>query len=118
VRLLRSLHDSASALGARLLVAEAERLGTWAHVDLGSREPGTHEADAPDLADLGLTAREREVLAGLVAGRTNREIAEALFISTKTASVHVSNILRKLGVANRSEAARLGHRIGLTADLA
>ena len=51
------------------------------------------------------------MLASLVDGRTNREIAEAMFISVKTASVHVSNILRKLGVANREEAARLGSRL-------
>ncbi|MFL5879456.1 MAG: LuxR C-terminal-related transcriptional regulator, partial [Actinomycetota bacterium] len=57
---------------------------------------------------------EREVL-GLVAdGRSNRQIAEALFISAKTASVHVSNILAKLGVANRGEAAAVAHRLHLT----
>jgi DNA-binding CsgD family transcriptional regulator len=53
----------------------------------------------------GLTRREREVLALVAEGRTNRQIGEALFISEKTASVHVSNILAKLGVANRTEAA-------------
>jgi DNA-binding NarL/FixJ family response regulator len=47
---------------------------------------------------------------GLVAGKTNREIATSLFISVKTASVHVSNILRKLGVSSREEAARVAHR--------
>jgi DNA-binding CsgD family transcriptional regulator len=56
------------------------------------------------------------VLAGLVAGRTNGEIARALFISVKTASVHVSNILRKLDVPNREQAARLGYRLGLTSS--
>jgi len=66
------------------------------------------------VAELGLTPREREVL-GLVAdGRSNRQIAEELFISAKTASVHVSNILAKLGVANRAEAAVAAHRLGLT----
>ncbi|MDQ1533525.1 MAG: hypothetical protein QOF28_1286 [Actinomycetota bacterium] len=49
-------------------------------------------------------------------GRTNRQIAEALFISEKTASVHVSNILAKLGVTNRSEAAAVAHRVGLAND--
>jgi len=60
--------------------------------------------------EFGLTQREQEVLSGLLAGQTNREIAESLFISTKTSSVHVSNILRKLGVKSREEAARVAHR--------
>ena len=61
---------------------------------------------APSAAErYGLTGRELEVLALVAEGRTNRQIAEALFISAKTASVHVSNILGKLGVANRGEAA-------------
>ncbi len=47
-------------------------------------------------------------------GRTNRQVAEALFISPKTAGVHVSNILAKLGVANRVEAAAVAHRLHLT----
>ena len=63
--------------------------------------------------ELGLTPREREVLALVAEGRTNRQIAEALFISDKTSSVHVSNILAKLGVANRAEAAAAVHRLGL-----
>ena len=65
--------------------------------------------------ELGLTPREREVLALVADGRTNRQIAEALFISAKTASVHVSNILAKLGVASRVEAAAVAHRLGLLA---
>jgi DNA-binding NarL/FixJ family response regulator len=57
-----------------------------------------------------LTAREREILGHLAAGRTNGEIAKALVISTKTASVHVSNILRKLEVTSRYEAAEIAER--------
>ena len=69
---------------------------------------------SPDLlARFGLTAREREVLALLAAGRSNPEIGQALFISTKTASVHVSNILAKLGVSGRMEAAAVAHRLGV-----
>ena len=54
------------------------------------------------------------MLALVAEGRTNRQIGDALFISEKTASVHVSNILAKLGVANRAEAAATVHRLGLT----
>jgi DNA-binding CsgD family transcriptional regulator/tetratricopeptide (TPR) repeat protein len=68
----------------------------------------------PPAADpLGLTARERDVLRLVAEGRTNRQIAEALFISPKTASVHVSNILAKLAVSTRGEAAALAHRLAL-----
>jgi DNA-binding CsgD family transcriptional regulator len=74
--------------------------------------------DVPGVArlaegDLGLTEREAEVLRLVATGRTNREIAEALYISAKTASVHVSNILRKVGATTRGEAAAIAHREGL-----
>jgi DNA-binding NarL/FixJ family response regulator len=62
---------------------------------------------------LGLTPREVEVLALVAAGHSNRQIAQALFISPKTVSVHVSNILAKLGVAGRVEAAVIAHHLGL-----
>ncbi|MCU0283068.1 MAG: response regulator transcription factor [Candidatus Nanopelagicales bacterium] len=57
-----------------------------------------------------LTPREREVLGLVAAGRSNGQIAEALFISVKTASVHVSNILAKLGVPSRTAAAAWAHQ--------
>jgi DNA-binding CsgD family transcriptional regulator len=62
----------------------------------------------------GLTSREREVLGLVALGHTNKRIADALFISESTASVHVSNILGKLGVGNRAEAAVAAVRLGLT----
>ena len=58
-----------------------------------------------------LTAREHDVLALLSLGRTNRQIARQLVISEKTAAVHVSNLLAKLGAGNRVEAARLGRSL-------
>jgi DNA-binding CsgD family transcriptional regulator len=61
----------------------------------------------------GLTARELEVLRLLAMGRSNQQIADALFISRKTASVHVSHILTKLEVGTRVEAAAVAHRLGL-----
>ncbi|PZG20442.1 LuxR family transcriptional regulator [Nonomuraea aridisoli] len=67
---------------------------------------------APDQSEL-LTPREREVLRLVAQGRTNRDIAAELFISAKTVSVHVSNILAKLGVTTRGEAAAAGHRLSL-----
>ena len=108
----------AAGLGARLLVAEINSLGRRARIDLAA-PPDGGSPDGPaapetDGAELGLTPREREVLALLADGRTNRQIADALFISAKTASVHVSNILAKLGVANRGEAAAVAHRLHLT----
>jgi DNA-binding NarL/FixJ family response regulator len=57
-----------------------------------------------------LTPREREVLRLIARGRSNGEIGGELFISTKTASVHVSNILAKLGVSTRTEAAAVALR--------
>jgi DNA-binding NarL/FixJ family response regulator len=61
---------------------------------------------------LGLTPREAEVLALVSRGYTNREIAQSLVISVKTASVHVSHILGKLDAPNRIEAAAIAHRLG------
>jgi DNA-binding CsgD family transcriptional regulator/tetratricopeptide (TPR) repeat protein len=97
--------------GARPLREEIQALARRARVVLGPEH-----APPPDPAkskELGLTGRELEVLRLLADGRTNRQIGEQLFISAKTASVHVSRILMKLGVANRAEAAAAAHRMGL-----
>ncbi len=69
---------------------------------------------APRGDTFGLSAREREVLAQIARGRTNREIGERLFISQKTVGVHVGNILSKLGVSGRVEAAAVAIRLGMT----
>jgi DNA-binding CsgD family transcriptional regulator len=96
----------------------ADRLGAKplrrALDDLGRRARIGSAPDLPDAAVLAsLTSREREVLRLIAAGRSNREIASVLFIAPKTASVHVSNILGKLGAASRTEAAAIAHREGL-----
>ena len=70
-----------------------------------------------DLVDLGLTGREQEVLDLLALGYSNGDIAAELTISIKTASVHVTNILRKLGVARRTEAAAIAQRIADKANV-
>jgi DNA-binding CsgD family transcriptional regulator len=74
------------------------------------------EAAPPRANTFGLSRREYEVLGLISEGRTNREIGERLFISQKTVGVHVGNILAKLGVSGRVEAAAVAIRLGLTGD--
>jgi DNA-binding CsgD family transcriptional regulator len=111
--LLRRGHAASGELGAAPLRRELERLARLARVELGGGQDPAGQPDAPAGAALGLTARELEVLALVAEGRSNRQVADALFISAKTASVHVSNILAKLGVGSRVEAAAVAHRLGL-----
>jgi ATP/maltotriose-dependent transcriptional regulator MalT len=138
---VRQCYVLARRLGAEPFAAEARALARRARLPLpdegepaadqaapgqagpGRTEPGVPKAagsgaaaprPADELARFGLTDREREVLALVAAGRSNPEIAKALFISAKTASVHVSNILAKLGVSGRVEAAAVAHRLGIT----
>ncbi len=99
-------HEVAARLGAAPLRDEIEALARRGRLDIGL---GIVPANGPT----GLTPREREVLRLVAAGRSNRQIAEALYISRKTASVHVSNILAKLGVHSRGEAAATARRLGL-----
>ncbi|MFF5029695.1 AAA family ATPase [Streptomyces collinus] len=115
VELLRLAGAVAGHLGARPLGDAVARLAQRARLTLaGSPRRAPEPADPAEA--LGLTGRERDVLRLVSAGRTNRQIAEELFISPKTASVHVSNILGKLGVSGRGEAAALAHRLGLFPD--
>jgi DNA-binding CsgD family transcriptional regulator/tetratricopeptide (TPR) repeat protein len=113
---LGAAHEVAVRLGAVPLRRELELLARRGRVQLRTpAEPvPVAEAEAPSVArSLGLTRREAEVLALLAEGRTNRQIGQELFITEKTASIHVSRILAKLGVAGRVEAATIAHRLGL-----
>jgi DNA-binding CsgD family transcriptional regulator len=113
-RSIRQAHALARQVGAIPIAEEAAALARRTRLNLA--EPAT-EAIIPlpedPLARFGLTEREREILLLLAAGRSNPQIAETLFISPKTASVHVSNILAKLGVGSRVEAAAVAHRLGI-----
>ena len=96
------------------IMREVRSLARRARLDLGDE---TEESAGEDAGPaLGLTARELEVLELVARGLSNRQIGEELFISTKTASVHVSNILAKLGVAGRGEAAAVAHRLRVFED--
>jgi DNA-binding NarL/FixJ family response regulator len=91
------------------LLADIEVLGRAANLAVA------RESEMPPVLAVrdpfGLTSREREVLDLVAQGHTNGDIGKQLFISTRTASVHVSNILRKLDVSNRVEAASVAHRL-------
>jgi len=120
----------AERIGAAPIAGEAAALARRTRLPLtadpaepaavpGDGKPRGHSAGysvepVDELARFGLTDREREVLLLVAAGHSNPEIAKALFISAKTASVHVSNILAKLGVSGRVEAAAVVHRLGVT----
>ncbi|MFD7628912.1 ATP-binding protein [Streptomyces sp. NPDC059851] len=113
--LLRAAHATAGQLGARRLAEDLSLLAQRARLPVTEADAPAAEP-APDTDPVeawGLTSRERDVLRLVAAGHSNRRIAEELFISPKTASVHVSNILAKLGVAGRGEAAALAHRLRL-----
>ena len=114
--LLREAWRIAEDLGADPLRSRIERLGQRARIEMDPTKP---EPTSESLArDLGITAREAEVLGLLALGRTDGQIAGELFISKKTASVHVSNLIRKLNVSNRVEAGELGRGVGLGESVA
>ena len=107
---LSPAYATAQELGATPLLTDIDDLARRARLPVGTTGSSTPQRDEDRAMALGLTPREHEVLALLARGRSNGEIAKALFITTKTASVHVSNILRKLDVTNRVEAANLARR--------
>lgn len=97
----------ATTLRSEPLLAELRGLGTRVGQ---ARQPASSPRDAP------LTPREEEVLALVAVGRSNGEIARGLFISAKTVSVHVSNIMAKMGAASRTEAVAVARRQGLLSE--
>jgi len=118
---LNAAASTALELGAGPLLALARILAGQARIALGDPiATGTTGINRDGVggteAALGLTARESEVLRLVAGGWTNQQIADALFITRKTASVHVSNILGKLGVEHRGAAAAAAHRLGLGTD--
>ena len=123
---LRDAYAIAGTIGASILEAEIVGLGRRMRIDLSSpadraqAHAGSAELETDYVLEpagpadpFGLTTREREVLALVAEGYTNRRIAETLFISESTAGVHVSHILGKLGVETRTEAATIAVRLGL-----
>ena len=112
--LLRDAHAATITLGAVPLRDEIETVARHAKVELAP-EPGAPSADLTSPVSevrSSLTARERDVLRLVAEGHTNREIGDRLFISEKTASVHVSNAMAKLGALSRYEAAAAAERTG------
>ena len=117
---LERAHEVAATLGAGWLRDEIEGLAARARLVLPGSDGVAAEpaAAVPPEDPFGLTPRERQVLALVAEGRTNREIGDSLFMAEKTASVHVSRILAKLDVRSRTEAAAVAHRLGLDGDAA
>lgn len=114
----------ATSLGARPLVEAVRSLADRSRIRLElaqvaepveGRGPAPRSPSAP-MDPFGLTERERDVLALVALGRTNRQIGEELFISGNTAGVHVSNILGKLGASSRAEAAAIAVRLDMIGD--
>jgi DNA-binding CsgD family transcriptional regulator len=120
---LAAADRDAAARAAAAALATAQQLGaTWLQGELDALiargrlrlDEAPVDAERADEEPFGLTPRERQVLALVATGATNREIGAQLYMAEKTASVHVSRILSKLGVRSRTEAAAFAHRQGLT----
>jgi DNA-binding NarL/FixJ family response regulator len=114
----RAAYQGALRLVAVPLRTEIEALSRRSRIDLAEAAAAPTAKVAPPTAPPtahGLTQRELEVLKRLCDGHTNRQIASELFITEKTVGAHVSNILTKLDVNNRGEAAAAAHRLRLFA---
>jgi DNA-binding CsgD family transcriptional regulator len=108
----RTALETARRLGCEWLTAQLTGLASRARLELDEERNGEGTV-AEDGDPFGLTPRERQVLALLAEGATNRQIGTALYMAEKTASVHVSRILSKLGVNTRTQAAAVAHRQNL-----
>lgn len=108
---LQEAYRIASTLGARPLLSEIDAVSRRTRLSVDTLSAPVLNKTSIDR--LGLTPREAEVLALVTIGQTNRRIGEALYISEKTVSVHVSNLLRKLGVTSRVDAAAIAQRLGI-----
>ncbi len=106
-RAIRAVHRGESMLAPEVAAVVMARVAGESRSP-SATPPGT---DHPDLARL--TAREREVLAGLGRGLTNRQLAAELFVSDKTVKTHVSNVLAKLRLPDRTQAALFAVRVGI-----
>jgi DNA-binding NarL/FixJ family response regulator len=121
--MLNARHSRAAALALQTaataaethapLLAQIRKLAERAHIPVQA-SPALHTSAPLDASrPYGLTNRELAVLRLLAAGRTNAQIGAQLYMSHKTASVHVTSILRKLGVTSRVQAAAVAERAGL-----
>jgi DNA-binding CsgD family transcriptional regulator len=108
---LQRAHFIASELSAAPLLSEIDAVSRRTRISVEA--PTRLVLDDSSTESLGLTPREAEVLILIAGGRTNRQIGVELFVSDKTASVHVSNILRKLAVNSRVDAAAVAQRLGM-----
>jgi ATP/maltotriose-dependent transcriptional regulator MalT len=107
--------ETAERLGSRWLTEEVTTLCQRGRLDTSGGGSAPAEPAPPQERDpFGLTPREHQVLVLIAEGATNRQIGAALFMAEKTASVHVSRILSKLGVQSRTQAAAVAHRLHLT----
>ncbi|MEO7369857.1 MAG: response regulator transcription factor, partial [Ilumatobacteraceae bacterium] len=111
VESLQEAHRRASHIDAGPLLEQIAAFSRRARISVLT--PRIVELDVQSIDHFGLTPREAEVLSLVTAGQTNREIGTRLYVSEKTAGVHVSNILRKLGVTSRIEAAAIAQRLGM-----
>lgn len=111
---LAEARKTAGALGARPLLEAIEDRESRSRL----RRPGADASSdvAAAAAALDLTPREHEILTWVTAGRTNREIADALYLSPRTVATHLSRVMRKLGVSTRTQVADAAHRLGLLPD--